>query len=73
MSVWGEIRKKSLGQEKRLEDWGTIKRTEEDTPPNITVVKNRYSGPSYTVVGDEKELRERLHRLTEMYTHIYKF
>ena len=69
MSVWGEIRKKSMGQEERLEEWGTIKRTEEDTPPNITVVKNR----PYKLVGDEKELREKLHRLTEMYTNNYEY
>lgn len=41
MSIWGDIRKKSLGQEVRLEDFGTIKKSEEESPKPIYVDKNR--------------------------------
>lgn len=41
MSIWGDIRKKSLGQECRLEDIGTIKKSEEESPQFIHVDKNR--------------------------------
>ena len=41
MSIWGDIRKKSLGQECRLEDIGIIKKSEEESPQFIHVDKNR--------------------------------
>lgn len=60
MSIWGDIRKKSLGQEIRLEDIGIIKKSKEESPKPIYVDKNR----SYINKKRIAELQAELKRMT---------